>query len=236
MITHTITRDVSCRSRTRTPISGTMARIGIACSVTMYGKIARSTSFAWLISTAMTMPSTIEMASPMQRHLGARPQRRRGSRRSCPSRGSRSATTSCGGRRRNRRRGVEHDVGDEVPDADDDERRARAAAATDGRASARAAADGGVKLDVAAAASGVGTIGRAGAVGGRVDVGSRRRHHACAPRRACARCSPLSAANVGLEAQVGARGYGERHVELGDDPARAGPTSRAPGCSGTPPR
>ena len=33
-----------------------MARIGIACSITMYGNTARSISFVWLIATAIGHP------------------------------------------------------------------------------------------------------------------------------------------------------------------------------------
>ena len=104
MITQTITRDAGPVPN-QNEISGTSARIGIACSITMYGNdgpLERTS--VWLISMARPMPRTMAMARPMSGHLHARPQRRRGSRRSCPSRGSPISTTSCGGRSRNRRR------------------------------------------------------------------------------------------------------------------------------------
>ena len=117
MITQTTTRDVWPVPH-QNEISGTMARIGMAWSITMYGNTARSMSRVWLISTAIAMPSTIEMARPIKatRALDHNPARisEKASRSKKPS-----CTTSCGGSQQEAAAGRQHDVGDEVPATDD---------------------------------------------------------------------------------------------------------------------
>ena len=73
MITQTMTRDV-WPVPNQNEISGTMARIGIAWSITMYGNTARSTSLVWLISTAMRDAEHDRDGQADEGHPGARPQ------------------------------------------------------------------------------------------------------------------------------------------------------------------
>ena len=226
MITQTMTRDVWLVPN-QNEISGVRARIGIACSATMYGKIARSASLVWLISTAMPMPSTMAMASPMKATLALDHSASRISENASPLRKP-FWTTSWGGLQEEPAPGVEQDVGDEVPDADDD--RAEHSGGSTTAAQCSRVADGGVKLG--------GHRGRDGV--GRRRAGRRRRRRR-APDRARRRSSGRPPQRLGdvaaergerrLEAQLRRAGVGERHLELGDDAARAGATSRAPGCS-----
>ena len=73
MITHTTTRE-TCPVPNQNEISGTMARIGIACSVTRYGNMARSANFAWLMMTARVIPEHHGDGEPDRCDLHARPQ------------------------------------------------------------------------------------------------------------------------------------------------------------------
>ena len=65
MITHTITLELSPVPN-QNAISGTMARIGIAWSITRNGNVARSMTIVWLIRMAIATPSTIEMVRPIR--------------------------------------------------------------------------------------------------------------------------------------------------------------------------
>ena len=79
------------RCRTRTRSAATIARIGIAWSITMNGN-TRALDRAWPGSSARrraTPSDDRDRRSPIMRDLGARPETRRASRRSCPSRGTR---------------------------------------------------------------------------------------------------------------------------------------------------
>ena len=64
MITQTISRPWVAVPN-QNPISGAIARIGIAWSVTMYGYSARSINFDWLITTAKAIPSTMLIDRPI---------------------------------------------------------------------------------------------------------------------------------------------------------------------------
>ena len=101
MMMHTTTRDVWPYPH-QNPINGTMARMGIACSVTMKGNTARSTILAWLIIVARNKPIEIAMTSPMSATLALDQSPVSISVKLAESRNP-TSTTSCSGRIRNRR-------------------------------------------------------------------------------------------------------------------------------------
>jgi hypothetical protein len=63
MITHTSTRERKLKSK-NAPISGTNARIGMACRATAKGQIMRSIHLARLINVAVATPTTMAMNNP----------------------------------------------------------------------------------------------------------------------------------------------------------------------------
>ena len=71
----------------------------------MYGNTARSIIFVWLISTATNIPRTIEISRPIRATFALDQRESR-----IPEKMSQSRNpfwrTSCGGRRRKRRRGI----------------------------------------------------------------------------------------------------------------------------------
>ena len=64
MMTATMTRLVSAKPKKKLR-NGVSARIGTVCSTTAHGYSAFSTHLAWLISSAVPTPRTIEIASPL---------------------------------------------------------------------------------------------------------------------------------------------------------------------------
>ena len=225
------------------PMSGTMARTGIAWRATRYGHSERSIHGPGAITTASAMPSTIEIAEARRASAASSPTAL-GTCRCARSPCSRRAAGSCA---RTSRRGccasggsrklplvedvLEPPVVHEVPQPDEDAEHDQRADDVDRREPALRLRRHQRVLDEL--------------VGRRRDHLHRRRRllehrrarcvMQCAPRRAWL-TSPDSSPNSGSKRRSGERGIVERHVEGGDDPARPRPTSPAPASTGTPPR
>ena len=71
--THTTTRDV-CPVPNQIEISGTSARIGMACSITMYGNTARSNDLRLAHDDGDRHAQDGGDGQPDEGHAGARPQ------------------------------------------------------------------------------------------------------------------------------------------------------------------
>ena len=99
MITHTRTREPNPKPK-MLPMSGTMARIGMAWAAIRYGQNERSTQFAWAMRTARSIPRTIEMASPVSATPAVHHSACSMSPRTAASRYERSTTVAGEGRRK----------------------------------------------------------------------------------------------------------------------------------------